>query len=99
MFGLSDKDFTFIVQTLVNPIQAQGGKVFCFGSRAREDNKKFSDLDLLIRGDDSLKPLLFKIQETLEESNFPYKVDIVFEKELAESYRENVEKELRTFTC
>ena len=33
------------------------------------------------------------IQETLENGNFPYKVDIVQSKDFAESYRESFERD------
>lgn len=97
MFGLSENEYTYILHTVVEPIEAKKGKVFCFGSRSRGDYKKFSDLDLLVSGDDSLKPLLGKISEHLEEGNFPYKVDLVHESDLAESYKESAFRDKTIF--
>lgn len=97
MFGFTANEFAYIVNKVVVPIEAQNGRVFCFGSRARGEHQQFSDLDLLVRGDESLKPKIFEIMETLENENFPYKVDIVLESELADSYRESVIKDLKLF--
>lgn len=53
-------------------------KLFVFGSRATEQARKFSDFDIGISG---RKPLSFRkialIKEALEESDLPFKVDIV----------------------
>jgi predicted nucleotidyltransferase len=63
-----------------------------FGSRSRGDYTQFSDLDLLIEGiEDST--LISRISERLEESTLPFRVDLVRESDLAETYREGVYKE------
>jgi predicted nucleotidyltransferase len=53
-------------------------KVFVFGSRARGDHKKTSDLDIAIEGNE---PLSLSKRATLElafsESALPFRVDIV----------------------
>lgn len=90
MFGLSKSETDYILNTIVLPVQTKNGKVYCFGSRARGDHQKFSDLDLLIEGDVGLKKLLPSITEKLENENFPYKVDLVFYEDLAKSYKESV---------
>jgi predicted nucleotidyltransferase len=90
-FGLSEKEWAMVMDLVVKPLQNQGCKVFIFGSRARGDHKKFSDLDLLY---ESAKPLslgkIGVIQSNIEESNLPIKVDLVNLEELANSYKENV---------
>ncbi len=53
-------------------------KVFIFGSRATGDSKKFSDYDIGIIGKKSVPwKTLALIEEALEESDLPFKVDIV----------------------
>ncbi|MFH1408237.1 MAG: nucleotidyltransferase domain-containing protein [Patescibacteria group bacterium] len=53
-------------------------KVFLFGSRASANARKWSDFDVGIEGK---KPVDFKvlglINEELENTNIPYKVDVV----------------------
>jgi uncharacterized protein len=66
-----------------------GATVYCFGSRARGNARAFSDVDLMVVSDKNQARLLARIRETLEDSNFPYVVDIVQERDCAESYRAN----------
>ncbi len=91
-FGLKSAHWKIIEDLVLRPIHGLSGSVFVFGSRARGDFKEFSDLDLLIRGD--ISPILVsKIKDDLEESNLPIKVDLVLEKSVAESYKENILKD------
>ena len=91
-FGLSDSEFKLLEDLFFNPIQKWGGSVWVFGSRARGDHHPFSDLDILF---DAKLPAgwLRNTKEKLEESNLPFKVDIVELHSLAESYRTQVFKE------
>ena len=51
--------------------------VWCFGSRVRGDNRAFSDLDLVIKGNEALKfEILTSLRADFDESNLPFKVDI-----------------------
>jgi len=49
---------------------------YVFGSRITDKAKKFSDLDLLYF-DDIDDKIIAKLQEEFEESDLPYKVDLV----------------------
>lgn len=89
-FGLTENEFNYFQNQLVNPLINSGATVWVFGSRARGDHQKHSDLDVLVESNThDLTTTLSKIREVFEEGNFPYKVDIVLLSELAESYREN----------
>lgn len=65
------------------------------------DASGFSDVDLLVSpatsgsaaGARTARALIGAIRERLEESRFPYKVDLVYEPDLAEAYREAVTRE------
>ncbi|KGE03042.1 hypothetical protein HRUBRA_02372 [Pseudohaliea rubra DSM 19751] len=48
---------------------------------------------MLIEGSGKPRQLVGEINEKLTESNFPYKVDLVLEADLAESYRDGVMRE------
>ena len=53
-------------------------KVFLFGRRACGNEKKMSDIDIGILGNEKFPlQLKFKIQEAIEESIVPFKVDII----------------------
>jgi predicted nucleotidyltransferase len=95
-YGLTDSEFKFLNETVIQPLKNHQAKVFIFGSRANGKFKKFSDIDLLyIENTTHQVPLstITKINMTLDESDFPYKVDLVNYAELAASYRSNVDKD------
>ncbi len=92
-FGLTQPQYEFILREVVIPLQQKGAKVFCFGSRARGDNKPFSDLDIMVVSDQDLSSIIGNITEQLIKSNFPYKVDLVEYRNYADSYKVNYEKE------
>lgn len=101
-FGLTGNEFDFIVREIVQPLNEFGLKVYCFGSRARGDHQKFSDLDLLVEikedfAFEKVSSKIGQITETLVESNFPYKVDLVLSNRLASSYLENIDREKVVF--
>ena len=94
-FGLRDEDLKLLEELLFKPLREQHSKIWIFGSRARGDHKPFSDIDILYQLPEkhilSLSDLS-DIKEKLEQSNLPYKVDIVNIEDLAESYREGIIK-------
>ncbi|MCB0357644.1 MAG: nucleotidyltransferase domain-containing protein [Bdellovibrionales bacterium] len=92
-FGLTQEQYKYILETVVLPLESNEAIVWCFGSRARGDYKKFSDLDLMVESKKDQSVLMAKIRETLENSNFPLKVDLVDKNEFAISYLENFNKE------
>lgn len=95
MFGLSPAEYQYIVDTVVAPLEAQGALVFCYGSRARGDHQRFSDLDLMVEATQDLAPLISHLQEQLSNSNFPYKVDLVELRQFADSYKPGYERDRR----
>ena len=51
--------------------------IYLFGSRARGDNRAFSDIDIAIDAKDNISRKIAKVRFEIEESLIPYKVDIV----------------------
>ena len=51
--------------------------IYLFGSRARGEERKYSDIDIAIDSKEDLKYDLVKLKEIIEESNLIYKVDLV----------------------
>lgn len=93
-YGLTEAEYTFLNDNLIALLKTAGARVFIFGSRATGKHQKFSDIDILYSDFENKIPpsTIFQIVTTMEESNFPYKVDLVNEKDLAKSYFENVMK-------
>lgn len=98
-FGLTKEEFAQLEEALFTPLRKAGAEIWIFGSRARGDQKKFSDIDILFelsKGNVLPSGLLSKIKEDLEQGNLPYKVDIVERQNIADSYREKIEKEKKS---
>jgi predicted nucleotidyltransferase len=94
--GLSKDEFDFLYEKLIRPLKDRGATVFIFGSRAKGTHKKFSDIDILFsNASDKTIPSneLYEIVSFFEDSNFPYKIDLVNDTELASSYRASVDRE------
>lgn len=71
----TEKEIKKIVFQFLNPKEYQ---LFIFGSRADGKAKKYSDYDIGIWGKKPLYSVTkILIEEALEESDLPYKVDVV----------------------
>jgi predicted nucleotidyltransferase len=97
-YGLSQKEYEFIYQTVVVPLKAHGAVIWCFGSRARGTHSRFSDLDLMVESQRDLSSIVAEISDQLVNSNFPYKVDLVELNNFAKSYLDNYNKEKVLFS-
>jgi type I restriction enzyme S subunit len=68
--------------------------VWVFGSRAKWLAKEYSDLDLCIVGNTQLKfSTIGLLAEAFEDSNLPYKVDVVDWATTSESFRKIIERD------
>jgi len=92
-FGLSKEEYQEIETKLVHPLEQAGAKVWIFGSRARGDSKPFSDLDIMVESPKDLRDEVAALKEYFENSNFPFKIDLVEKHHFATSYLPNFEKE------
>jgi predicted nucleotidyltransferase len=91
MYGLTNEEFALLDALAIHRLKSNGATVWLFGSRSRGDHKKYSDIDLLYMTSTPLpRGLIFDITSDLEDSNLPYKVDLVNVQDLADSYKENV---------
>ena len=95
-YGLSDSEYAFLQEHLIAPLKARGARVFVFGSRATGKHKKFSDIDILYKNPTEVisNSEIYRLISFMEDSTFPYKIDLVCDSDLAASYRANVEKSL-----
>lgn len=99
MFGLTQDQLDLITLEVVRPLKEMGYQIFCYGSRAREDHKNFSDLDIMIEGVPNSKSEKFlpEARELLTNSNLPFKVDLVFLEHFANSYRSGYEQDKKVW--
>ncbi len=76
-----------IIKTVIDRHIPKEYKVFVFGSRAKNTNRKYSDIDLGIKGRKKLDTKkLGMVMADLEASNLPYKVDVVDFKRIGNSF-------------
>lgn len=73
-----------------------GFETFVYGSRATGKHRPYSDLDLCIKGSPD-KRTLRQFQDALEESDLPYKVDVVLWTEISDEFKQKIEKDLIKF--
>ena len=66
---------------------------YAFGSRVKGNAKKFSDLDLCCKQDITWTDLA-KLNEEFEESNLPFRVDIVSWNRIDDNFKKSIEKDL-----
>lgn len=82
-----------IVQDILSR-HAPGHEVWAFGSRARLTAKPHSDLDLVVISREPLAlPELAVLCEAFQESDLPFKVDVVDWASTAEAFRRVIEAE------
>ena len=93
-FGFSEEQQKYIDEQLIAPLKNLNAKVYIFGSRATGKQRKYSDVDVLVTPkNQNLEKCISGIKEKFENENFPFKIDIVFDEDLAESYRLSVESQ------
>lgn len=92
-FGLKET----IIQDIINIIKQydEVTKVVIFGSRARGDYKKVSDIDIALFGEELTNTINAKIFFQLEDLYIPYKIDLINFNTLGEKnkIKENILRE------
>lgn len=80
-----------IVRDILNKY-VPGYSVWAFGSRARHTHKPFSDLDIVVVGDQPLTiSTLAALNGAFIESDLPWKVDIVDGATISDTFRSHIE--------
>ena len=83
-----------IIKTILQKHLPTNAIVWVFGSRAQRAKKKYSDLDLLIAINNYPLPsaTMIDLAEDFDESDLPYKVDLVDWNSISESFRSHIQK-------
>lgn len=71
-------------------------EVYVFGSRAKGTARTLSDLDLCVKQKCD-KRRIRKLHEDFEESNLPFKVDLIVWNEISASFQKQIEADLILF--
>ena len=97
MIDLSPTVRAHVVEILRRRLGDQ--RVYLVGSRAQGPAKRFADIDLLLMNDQPLAPAERAIlRYEVEESDIPFKVDLLEWSELSPAFRERLQKEARLLT-
>ena len=83
---LYKKSEDFIKRLLIENLPA-GSKIFLFGSRAKGDSSKSSDIDVGVMSGNLDKKTIIKIKEIIDESFVPFRVDIVDFSKVDENFK------------
>ena len=74
------------LKTLKNILKKYPYKFYAFGSRVKGDNRKYSDLDICYKENIPTNVLL-DIRDELENSDLPFRVDLVFWNNFSSGYK------------
>lgn len=98
-FGLSNSDYCFIKNAIQDFCSSkQSIKILVFGSRARGNYQKYSDLDIWVETSPALNTAeITELKEFFEESDLSIKIDIVSPQTVLQDYLPNIQKELIEF--
>ena len=90
-----DKPYIEVVRKIVlKMLEGTDGKVYFFGSRARGDASRISDIDIAIDpGQQVTRYMIALISEELEEASIPYEVDVVNMNACSKGLRDEILRE------
>ena len=96
-YGLKKSQIDLIMKCISSCIKKKNAtKVWIFGSRARGGHKKYSDIDLVLESGVPIeKRQKSEMISLLEESDLPFKVDLLLRNEIYEPYRAKIESEMK----
>lgn len=98
-FGIPSKYLNLLKDKIQEVFGANSDvKVYLFGSRATGKQRKYSDVDLAFSSkDQNLNKKISLLKNKLEDSSFPYKVDLVNWAEIIDEFLPSVKKEKKVF--
>lgn len=92
-----DSKYLNIVKYILNK-NSLSGCVYAFGSRVRGDHNKYSDLDLVVKLNETLDPAqLAKVKAELEQSDLPITVDLIEWTKISQEFRNKIKEDLEFF--
>ncbi len=80
-------------ELVLKALDAQDVRVYLFGSWARHEQKRSSDIDIAIEGKKDISASVRKVREQLEESTIPFRFDVVDMSFASETLKQRIHKE------
>ena len=78
---------------VLSELRKENVKLYLFGSWAKGLQRRTSDIDLAIDCEENRRDVIGRLREQLEESCFPYRVDVVDMREIGEGFAEKIRRE------
>jgi predicted nucleotidyltransferase len=95
MIDISENELKIVLDIIAN--LAPDCEVRVFGSRVKGNAKKYSDIDLAIVGTKKLGlKRLDELKEAFDESDLPYRVDVLDYHAVNENFKKNIDKGYET---
>ena len=92
---MTNKYIEQLKELVLEELKDEHVKVFLFGSRARNDNYIASDVDIgFIPGNNFNEKKITMLKEKFENSNIPYKVEIVNFNIVSEEFKQEALKDI-----
>ena len=95
MIQLTKKQYALVRNILCSQLKTH--KVYVFGSRAVNNARKFSDLDLCIDGELLNMEKIATLKDAFSESDLPYFVDVVQKLQLSDAFYQSIKKDFVLF--
>ncbi len=92
MIDLEKKYLDFVKQTIANYLRDY--ELYIFGSRAKNNAKEYSDIDLAIDSTELTPEIKSKIEAFFEASTLPYEVDIIDLNNITENFKQLIKEDL-----
>ncbi len=92
MIDLEDKYIDFIKHTIKSELK--NFKLYIFGSRAKNNAKEYSDIDLAIDSPEFTEKVKMKLELVFENSTIPYEVDIINLNTISETFKNIIKDDL-----
>ncbi len=91
MKSVSAEDLATVRRILREQLTGTDTETLVFGSRVTGGATEASDLDLLLRSDQPIPlDMMSRLREAFEESDLPFEVDLMDERDLVESFRDRI---------
>lgn len=88
MLKVSEHELEILKKSLLSSLEGVDCEIYCFGSRVNGNPRPDSDLDIAIKATGSLAPgHLTRIAVALEESLFPYHVDVIDFNQISQDFQ------------
>ena len=93
-FGLEKRHLEFVKHILTKYVHDGSAKFYIFGSRAKGNYRKYSDIDIAIESNNFTDEIKSKLEFEFENSTLPYEVDVINLNSITEKFKSLIKDDL-----